>query len=221
MAHQLKIVIADDHPIFREGLSRILNKETAIKIVGQAGNGGDALHLIKTLKPDIGILDISMPIKNGLEIVQEIRSLGQKIDFIIMTMYREEEYFNHALDCGVKGYLLKENAADELLNCIKSVTEGRYYVSSILTEFLINRKNRTDVEPSDSFLEKLTQMELRILNMIAENKTSKKIADLLYVSHRTVQNHRSNICNKLNLKGHNRLLQFALENKNKFNLHNS
>lgn len=213
---QLKVIIADDHPIFRAGLLRILEDEPAIEIIGETGDGEEALNLIKTLKPVLAILDISMPGKSGLEIVQDVLAQNQETAFIILTMYREEEYFNHALDSGVKGYLLKENASDELLNCIKSVVEGRHYVSPVLSEYLINRTTQTQLSPSDSLLSKLTQMEVRILQLIAENKTSKEIADELFISHRTVQNHRTNICNKLDLKGHNRLLQFALENKGKF-----
>ena len=152
----------------------------------------------------------------GLEIVQESLAQNQETAFIILTMYREEEYFNHALDSGVKGYLLKENASDELLNCIKSVVEGHHYVSPVLSEYLIKRTTQTQLSPTNSLLSKLTQMEVRILRLIAENKTSREIADELFISHRTVQNHRTNICCKLDLKGHNRLLQFALENKGKF-----
>lgn len=213
---QLEVVIADDHPIFLAGLVRILEDEPAIEIIGETGNGEEALNLIQTLKPVLAILDISMPGKSGLEIVQESLAQSQDTAFIILTMYREEEYFNHALDCGVKGYLLKENASDELLNCIKSVVGGHHYVSPVLSEYLIKRTTQTQLSPSDSLLSKLTQMEERVLQLIAENKTSKEIADELFISHRTVQNHRTNICNKLDLKGHNRLLQFALENKEKF-----
>ncbi len=213
---QLEVVIADDHPIFLAGLVRILEDEPAIEIIGETGNGEEALNLIQTLKPVLAILDISMPGKSGLEIVQESLAQSQDTAFIILTMYREEEYFNHALDCGVKGYLLKENASGELLNCIKSVVGGHHYVSPVLSEYLIKRTTQTQLSPSDSLLSKLTQMEERVLQLIAENKTSKEIADELFISHRTVQNHRTNICNKLDLKGHNRLLQFALENKEKF-----
>jgi len=132
----------------------------------------------------------------------------------ILTMYDDEEYFNEALDCGVKGYLLKDNAIADLLHCVRCVTEGKYYVSPLISDFLLNRKQKIiDFKCENPQLTKLTEMEKRILKLIAENKTSKEIAMELFISYRTVQNHRTHVCEKLDLKGHHKLLQFALKNK--------
>lgn len=210
----MKIIIADDHPIFRQGLIKIIETASDFELVGEAENGKDALKMILETSPDVAILDISMPHKSGLEIVKACQDADLPTQFIILTMYKEEEYFNEALDCGVKGYLLKENASSDLVDCIVSVAAGKHYVSPILSEYLINRDARhKKLYEEKPALERLTEMERKVLKLIAQNKTSKEIAAELFISHRTVQNHRTNICNKLDLRGHNKLLQFALENR--------
>ncbi len=210
----MNLIIADDHTILRQGLLKIIAGEPSIDIIGDTGDGNEALAMILSQEPDVAVLDISMPGKSGLEIVKACRDADLTTEFIILTMYKEEEYFNEALDCGVKGYILKENASSDLLNCIASVAAGRYYVSPILSEYLINRDlGRKKLKEDVPALERLTEMERKVLKLIAQNKTSKEIAAELFVSHRTIQNHRTNICNKLELRGHNKLLQFALENK--------
>ena len=214
MVHKIKVFVADDHQIFRQGLLKLLETEKLIEVVGESGDGTEALQMIRKSHPEIAILDISMPKMNGLEIVKQIKKDNLTVGFIILTMFDDEEYFNEALDCGVKGYLLKDNAISDLLHCIKCVSQGKYYVSSLLSEFLVNREEYSrNLKYEYPGLEKLTTTEKRILKLIAENKTSKEIAELLFISHRTVQNHRTHICNKLVLKGPHKLLQFALENK--------
>ena len=214
MTATIKVFVADDHQIFRQGLIKLLESESSINIVGENGDGAEAFQLIKQLTPDIAILDISMPRMNGLEIVKQIKKQDLPVEFIILTMYDDEEYFNEAVDRGVKGYLLKDNAISDLLNCVKAVTQGKYYVSPLISEYLINRERKIrKFQNENPGINILTETEKRILILIAENKTSKEIADFLFISYRTVQNHRTNICNKLSLKGQNRLLQFAIENK--------
>ncbi|TDI89814.1 MAG: response regulator transcription factor [Caldithrix sp.] len=210
----MKIFIADDHPIFRQGLLKIMEGDPELEIVGESGDGEEALQLIRSLCPDIAVLDISMPGMSGLEIVSEVQKESLKVEFIILTMFDEEEYFDEAMDSGVKGYLLKENATSDLLSCLKSVAQGKYYVSPSISEYLLNRNTRVkELNKSSPALSGLTQMEKKVLRLIADNKTSKEVAAELFISYRTVQNHRTNICNKLDLKGHHKLLQFALENK--------
>lgn len=210
----MKIFIADDHPIFRQGLLQIIEGDPELEIVGESGDGEEALQLIRSLCPDIAVLDISMPGMSGLEIVSEVQKESLKVEFIILTMFDDEEYFDEAMDYGVKGYLLKENAGSDLLSCLKSVAQGKYYVSPSISDYLLNRNARVkELNKSTPALSGLTQMEKKVLRLIADNKTSKEVAAELFISYRTVQNHRTNICNKLDLKGHHRLLQFALENK--------
>lgn len=214
MSKEIKVFVADDHQIFRQGLLKLLETEKLIQVVGESGDGFEALQMIRKLHPEIAILDISMPNMNGMEIVKQIKKDDLSMEFIILTMYDDEEYFNEALDCGVKGYLLKDNAISDLLNCVICVAQGKYYVSPLISEYLLHRDEKTKkLRCENPGLELMTKTEKRILKLIAENKTSKEIAETLFISHRTVQNHRTHICNKLDLKGHHKLLQFALENK--------
>ena len=214
MLTKIKLLVADDHQIFRQGLLKLLEADESITIVGESGDGLETLQKIREQKPDIAILDISMPNMNGLQIVKQIKQDGLSIEFIILPMYDDEEYFNEAFNCGVKGYLLQDNAISDLLHCVKCVSQGKYYVSPLISEYLINREEKIkQLRCENPGLENLTPMEKRILRLIAENKTSKQIAGDLYISHRTVQNHRTHMCEKLGLAGHHKLLHFALENK--------
>lgn len=209
-----KIIIADDHPIFRKGLVKILEEDVTFNIIGETGDGRESLKMIRELTPDIAVLDIDMPNMTGIDIAREVQKEKLKTEIIILTMYKEEEYLNEALDLDVKGFLLKDSISDELLDSLKIVAKGKHYISPEISDFLIDRKTR-----AQSLLKKsppiasLTSTEKKILKMISENKTSSQIADEMFVSVRTVQNHRNNICQKLGISGHNKLLQFALENK--------
>jgi DNA-binding NarL/FixJ family response regulator len=204
----MKILIADDHPIYRRGLVEIIRSERDVEWVEEAGSGNDALQIILRRKPDIAILDISMPGMTGLDVVRSVKSHGAASRFVILTMYREEEYFQEAMNNGVQGYLLKESADEDIIGCLRAVLDDEYYVSPSISSYLVRR-----ALPEPGMFDTLTPTELKILRLISENKTSKEIAAMLFVSYRTIQNHRTNICTKLNLEGHNRLLQFALEHK--------
>ncbi len=208
------VLIADDHPIFREGVVNILSKEKNIEVVGQTGEGLEALRLIRELKPDVAIVDISMPGCDGLELAREAQGEKLGTQLIILTMYTDEGYFNQAIDVGVRGYLLKECIATDLVGAVKTVAGGRYYFSPGISDALVRRKGGIDsLLKKVPALDLLTLSEKKILKLIAANKTSNEIARELFVSLRTVQNHRNNICKKLGFRGNNRLLQFALENK--------
>ncbi len=184
------------------------------KVVCKAAGGAEALEGIRKLKPTIAIMDISMPDISGLDVISEARNGNTETEFIILTMYKDREYFNKAIDLGVKGYILKENAEDELLDGLKTVLEGKHYISPILTEHLIakNREMRTFAEENPS-IKFLSHTERRVIKLISENKTSKEIGKELCISHKTVENHRTNIIKKLELTGRNQLFLFALENR--------
>lgn len=212
--NQIRIIIADDHPVFLSGLRMLIESESSLKIVGEALNGDNALSLIQTLKPDVAVLDVNMPYKNGFEIMRSLRDQETEINAIFLTMHDEEATLNSALDLGVKGYILKDSALSEIVNAIKLAANGKNYITPKLSTFLVNRKHRTkDFVPK---FEKLTSTEMKILRLIAEHKTTKEIASELYVSHRTIDRHRYNICNKLNVRGVNSLIKYAIENKMKF-----
>lgn len=211
----VNIFFADDHPVFREGLIKVIEQEKSFKVCGTAGNGKEALEQIVTTKPDIALLDISMPGLTGLEIVKEVRSRDINTIPIILTMYNEEEYFDEAIENGVMGYLLKDSTAREIIDCMKIVLQGGLYVSKELRDhFLRNKSKLTGLDSIKNKLENLTQTERQILKLLSENKTSQQIADEMFISFRTVQNHRNNIAHKLELFGHNKLLLFAIDHKN-------
>ncbi len=214
MEERIRLLIADDHPIFREGLVRTIERNDKFVVAGQTGDGAEALKLIRELHPDLAILDISMPGMDGLEVARHVHEEALPTELVILTMFRDSKYFHSALDLGVRGYILKDSASTELMSCLDAITSSHYYVSPPVSHLLLERngkaKPHTDLV---SVRERLTPAERKVLKFIAESMTSKEIADTLFVSVRTVENHRTHICQKLDIKGHNRLLQFALENK--------
>lgn len=212
MDKEIKIVIADDHPIFRNGLKQIIDFDKRIKIIGEADNGQKALELITELKPDVAILDIDMPKKTGLEVLKELKDSEVKI--IFLTMYAEEDIFEEAMNHGIKGFVLKDSAVSDIVDCIFTVHEDKYYISPSVSNFLMNRRKKlNELKNNNPLLQNLTMSEKKILKYISENKTSKEIAHILFISYRTIENHRANISGKLNLKGSHSLVKFAIENK--------
>ncbi len=205
------ILIADDHPIVRQGLVNLIKENRVFEILAECRTGNEALEKIKNLKPDIALLDISMPGMNGLDVIEQSVKEGVETDFVILTMFHDEEYFEMAMELGVKGYMLKENALSELQNCLNTVISGDFYICPALSKYMI-RKDKKVTERTIP-LEKLTPAEKKVLKEISLNKTSPEIADKLFISTRTVQNHRHNICKKLALRGPNALLEFALKNR--------
>jgi DNA-binding NarL/FixJ family response regulator len=212
--NKLSIVIADDHPVFRHGLRQIIEAEPGFDVIGEAGDGESALEVIKTLSPSIVILDVSMPRLDGLTLARQLLEEALPVKIILVTMYREEKLFKQALEVGVKGYVLKDSAATDIISCIKAVAAGQNYTSPELTTYLVNRVqgvNTTDALRSG--LEGLTVTELRVLSLIADYKTSKEVAQKLFISPRTVDTHRNNICQKLDIHGSHALMKFALKHK--------
>ncbi len=211
---KVKVLIVDDHPLFRSGLRQVVESDSSLEIVGEAGDGELAVKLIQEIKPDIAILDVNLPGLNGLEIAKKLQGKRLTTRIIILTMHKDEETCNRALDIGAKGFVLKENAVEEILKAIAAVAAGEHYLSSSISGYLVRRRNRaemlTDQKPG---LDDLTKAERRILKLIAEKKTSREIAAELFISPRTVEAHRANICTKLSLSGSHSLLQFALENR--------
>ena len=212
--NKLRVLIADDHPVFRKGLILAIGSERAIEIIGEASDGNQALRLSEELRPDVIVLDIEMPGMNGLQVAEQIIERHLPIDIVFLTMYKDEDMFNEVMDLGVKGYVLKESAVIDIVNSIKTISEGRYFLSPSISEYLVTRSDRVRLllkkKPK---LEDLTKTERIVLRMISENKTSKEIGSALGTSFRTVENHRSNICSKLNIHGSHALLKFAFEHK--------
>lgn len=213
MKNIIEIIIADDHPIFRAGLKQIV-ESPSVKVMGEASNGEEAVKLIKELKPHVAILDINMPVIDGLGVLSAVKKLKIDTKIIFLTFHNSEKIFNQAMDMGAYGFVLKENASSDLIECITSVAKGDYYISPIISGMLMNRlKRKNELEENNDGIKSLTDVERKILKMIAEAKSSKEIADELFISPRTVEKHREHISHKLNLHGNNALLKFALDNK--------
>jgi len=207
-----KILIADDHPTFLRGLKDIIEEHDGFTVNAEASDGEEALRKIRELQPDLAVLDIQMPKTGGLEVARILRREKPDLDVIILTGFKEEEYFREAIGLDVKGYLLKDSAAEEIIRCLEVVTSGGYYISPAVSKHVASLLAKGKPVPG---LDSLTEREKQILKSLAENKTSSEIANALFIDVRTVQNHRNNICQKLGLHGYNKLLQFAIENKNR------
>lgn len=212
MNESMKILIADDHALIRNGLRQVL-EERPNTVILEAENGKVALDLIIKEKPQMAILDIEMPFMTGFDVAKQVHQQNLNIDVVFLTMFKDEAIFNKAMDIGVKGYVLKENTVSEILKCIDVVFKGKYYLSPEISDFLVRRNTQVLSPASDrKGMDQLTAAEKGILDQVAEMKTNQEIAETLNISIKTVQNHRNNICNKLNISGTHALLKFALEN---------
>lgn len=212
MSEKLKIIIADDHPIFRGGLRQVIDGDLKFQVIAEASDGETALSLIEEQKPDIVILDVNMPKMTGFIVAKELLRKNINCEIIFLTMHSEEAMFNKAMDLGAKGYVLKDSASVDIINCLQAVGNGQNYTSPAITTYLFKRATR-NTKKSNS-IEDLTPTERIILRLIAEYKTSREIADELSISYRTVENHRYNICQKLEVSGSNSLVKFAIQHQN-------
>lgn len=207
MAEQ--VLIVDDHPIFRRGVRDVLEDHGRFEILAEASDGAEALELIREHDPAIVVMDLAMPRADGLDVMAQATRWPDVPLFVILTMYDDIAWLQRAFELGANGYLLKDHAEEELINCLETVSAGGRYVGSGLPwQFDADGAIRIP-DP----LESLSPAERRVLRLVAEYKSSREIADLLNVSVRTVDNHRAHIAGKLNLQGPNALLRFAVKHK--------
>lgn len=209
------LLIADDHPIFRKGLIDLLQSSfPKVKII-ECHNGAEATEGILKLNPEIAILDINMPEANGLDVCKHVLKEQSKTKIIILTMYREKEMIKNAMLSGASGYILKDNAVDEIMDCINTVFKGENYIGTAIlphhTELSLEDKKKQQLVDG---LKNLSQAELKTLKLVSQNKTSKEISELLFLSEKTIENYRSRICQKLELPPRNNsLVIWISENK--------
>ncbi len=219
MPDSVRIVIADDHPVVRRGLTYTLREDPALELVGEAGDGRQALELIRTLAPDVILLDIDMPLLDGFGVTREVVKAQMQTRVVFMTLHNEEDMLHAALEAGGRGYLLKDNATEDVIAAIRGVMAGGIYIAPAMTQHLLGRRSEAagvvaePQTPEQSAIAALTPSERRILSLIADGKASKEIADVVGIHYRTVENHRTNICRKLQIDGSNALLRFALQYK--------
>ena len=211
---EIKLLIVDDHPVFRRGLREIIEDHRCFKITGEASDGESGLRMALDLQPDIAIVDIDLPKQSGFEMTRGLRKVNSPIKLVFLTMYKDEDVFNTAMNLGARAYVLKEDAVDDIVRALQKVSQGEIFLSQSVSEM---GKRRVDavraILPGKPQLEKLTVTERRILKLIAEDRTTKEIAPLLNISVKTVENHRLNICHKLDIHGSHSLLKFAFANK--------
>jgi DNA-binding NarL/FixJ family response regulator len=205
-----KIILAEDHVLVREGIKKIIEAFPGLQVVGEVGDGPELLGLLKKLPVDMVILDISMPTLPGIEAAREIKQAYPTVQVLILTMHKKKEYLHNAMAAGVNGYLLKEDAPKELLNAIEKIRQGLIYVSPLLASDLANLYVQGHRQEDADLAEPLSPREIEIIKMIAEGKSSKEIAEILFLSFRTIQNHRAKIMKKLNLKKNTDLVKYAI-----------
>ncbi len=214
---KIRIIIADDHPVFRNGLRKLIEEDSSIKVIGEAENGEKVLEIINELKPEIAVLDIDMPKMTGIQVLKSLTKAKVEIKIIFLTVFASEDIFNKAMNLGISGYLLKDSAVTEIIECIHKVAEGNYYISPSVSGFLVSRKDKMKkLEKENPALQGLTKTELNVLKLVADGKTSKDIGDELFISPKTVENHRVSISHKLNLSGSNSLIKYAIKNRHLF-----
>lgn len=209
----IKVVIADDHALIREGIKQILELESDIAVIGQAGDGEEAFNMAMELNPDIILLDINMPKLNGIETLRKFKDIGIKSKVIILTIHEDKEYILKTLKLGANGYMLKDSSADSLIKGIRDVAKGEKYIQPSVAD-LVSRSSNYDeyFNVSIDKINSLTKREYEVLILIAEGLNNKDIADRLYISEKTVKNHVSNIFKKLDLNDRVQAAIFAYKN---------
>lgn len=207
----IRIVLADDHVVMRNGLRLLLERQPDFEVVGEAADGRQTVEICDTLKPDVVVLDIAMPNLNGIEAARQVSSKLPKTSIVILSMHSDEGYVLRALKAGARAYLLKDSAETDLINAIRVVTEGKAFfspaISKMLVDDYVHRLQQRGVE--DSY-ELLTTREREILQLLAEGKSNKEVANVLSLSLYTVETHRGNILQKLNLHSVPELILYAV-----------
>jgi len=207
----VRVLIADDHPIVRKGLRSLLEEEPGITVVGEAEDGTKALAEIERLKPDIAIIDMMMPGHNGLEVIRQAKNYYPSMHIIVLSMNSNDAYVLEALKRGASGYVLKETGPSELVQSVKTVLSGQHFLSAQLPEHLLVAYNQTPDDHISDPYETLTNREREILQLAAEGLTSAEIAQRLSISRRTVELHRANFMDKLNLRHQTDLVRYAIK----------
>ena len=207
----IRIIVADDHAVMRRGLRLILEQQVDFQVLGEANDGREAMSMAESLKPDVAVLDITMPNLNGIEAARQISAKHPGVAIVILSMHADEGYVLRALKAGARGYLLKESPEADFIQAVRAVSEGNAFfspaVSRMLVEDYVRQLQDKDIE--DSY-ELLTPREREILQLIAEGKSNKDVANLLNLSLYTVETHRGNMLEKLNLHSVPELILYAV-----------
>lgn len=207
----INVLIADDHSMVREGLKQLIELEDDIKVISQAGDGNETLKKIKKYNPDVVLLDINMPNKNGLQVLQEIKRDKINTKALVLTIHNEVEYLYRAVEIGIQGYVLKDSESDVLINAIRLIYNGNNYIQPNMAALLFKRMNDKKTN-AVSLISELTKREMDVLKLITEGLLNKEIADILNISEKTVKNHVSNIFKKIKVSDRTQAAVFAIKN---------
>jgi two-component system response regulator NreC len=213
MTSKIHILIADDHTLLRNGICALLEDEQDMTIVGEASDGREAVRLAGQLKPNVVLMDIAMPLLNGLEATRQIKREHPEINVLVLTMYDHEEYFRQMLEVGASGYIIKRAAATELVSAIRAVYRGEAVLSPAITRLLLEDYLTHDTRADKDDPNTLSSREREVLQLIAEGKTSREIAEILHLSVKTVQSHRTSLMQKLDLHDRGDLIKYAIQKK--------
>lgn len=211
--NKIRVLLADDHAILRTGLMHLLGEKDGIEVVGEAENGREAVQKAQELKPDIVLMDISMPVMNGMDATREIKKRDREIKVLVLTVHDNEEYISQAFQAGAAGYVLKKAADSDLVNAIEVVAGGDYVLHPSVTRIMVENyiEKMGSVQEAAHNHNALTDREREILKLVAEGFTNREIAQSLYISVKTVDTHKANIMEKLKMHKRNELVRYAIE----------
>jgi RNA polymerase sigma factor (sigma-70 family) len=213
MAGKKSVLIIDDHPLFREGLKAIIARNPRFEVKGEAGNGREGLRLAKELKPDLVLMDISLPDQNGFELTRTIRSMMPETRVLVISMHSKIDYIVKAFQSGAAGYIVKESASDRLLQGLDLVARGEYFLDTSVSHQVVERllgSSERETKITDAAYDTLTPREQEVMRLLAEGLSTKEIAERFFISPKTVENHRTSIMNKLSLQGSLDLVRYAV-----------
>ena len=208
----ITIFLVDDHELIREGIKQLLELEDNIDVIGQAGNGEEAIEKILEYRPDVVLLDINMPKMNGIDVLRRLKDLGANSKIIMLTIHKDREYLLEAMKIGADGYVLKDTDAEGLLRAIRAVKNDKTYIQPSIASLLVEDVNSIEFNEDDIKIESLTKREYEVLTLIAEGLSNKDIANKLYISEKTVKNHVSSILKKLEVNDRIQAAIFAFKN---------
>ena len=211
MTKEIRVLLVDDHQIIIDGLQSLLISEVGIRVISNANNGREAIELLRVLDVDVVLMDIDMPVMNGLDTAKIVKEKYSNTKVIILSMHSEKAMVKDLIELGVDGYLLKNTSKDELIGAIKKVSEGGRYFSTDVTLSLLEKENTNKLNTTNSGI-KLTAREIEIIKLISEGYTNKEIGDQLFISHRTVDTHRTNLMKKIEVNNVAGIISYAIKN---------